>query len=109
VGSAIAGRTARSDDHCKRHFEFVTRRVGVIGQIIHDADLLDEKFGRKEGIGIDAVLKRLGEQGIRRPSENSDETRDSTDRGLYITRFCGNDSAKVLVFGFKTGIKGDIR
>jgi hypothetical protein len=37
----------------------------VIGQIIHDADLLDEKFGRKEGFGIDAVLNGWARQGVR--------------------------------------------
>ncbi len=32
--------------------------------IIHDADLLDSKFGRKEGFGIDEVLKGWARQGI---------------------------------------------
>lgn len=44
-------------------FRIRDRKVGVIAQIIHDADLLDEKFGRKEGFGIDEILKgwdRLG-------------------------------------------------
>ena len=39
------------------------KKVGVIAQIVHDADLLDDKFGRHEGFGIDAVMKgwvRLG-------------------------------------------------
>ena len=33
----------------RKSFRIRDKRVGVIGQIIHDADLLDEKFGRKEG------------------------------------------------------------
>jgi hypothetical protein len=39
--------------------QFLVRdaRVAVIGQIIHDADLLDERFGRKEGYGVDEILK----------------------------------------------------
>jgi hypothetical protein len=45
-------------------FRIRDRRVGVIGQIIHDADLLDEKFGRKEGLGIDEVLKGWAKQGV---------------------------------------------
>jgi hypothetical protein len=38
--------------------EFVIRdpKVAVIAQIIHDADLEDEKHGRSEGIGLDRVL-----------------------------------------------------
>jgi hypothetical protein len=38
--------------------------AAVIGQIIHDADLLDEKFGRKEGFGIDAALNGWAKQEI---------------------------------------------
>ncbi len=38
--------------------EFVVRdsKVAVIAQIIHDADLEDEKYGRSEGLGLDRVL-----------------------------------------------------
>jgi hypothetical protein len=38
--------------------EFVIRdpKVAVVAQIIHDADLEDEKYGRSEGIGLDRVL-----------------------------------------------------
>jgi hypothetical protein len=39
-------------------------KVAAIGQMIHDADLLDEKFGRKEGFGIDEVLNGWAKQGI---------------------------------------------
>jgi hypothetical protein len=45
-------------------FRIRDRKVGVIGQIIHDADLLDEKFGRKEGFGMDEVLKGWAKQGV---------------------------------------------
>jgi hypothetical protein len=45
-------------------FRIRDRRVGVIGQIIHDADLLDEKFGRKEGFGVDEVLNGWAKQRI---------------------------------------------
>jgi hypothetical protein len=47
-----------------KSFRIRDKRVGVIGQIIHDADLLDEKFGRKEGFGLDAVLDGWEKQGI---------------------------------------------
>ena len=39
-------------------------RVTAIAEIIHDADLFDEKFGRKEGFGIDEVLNGWARQGV---------------------------------------------
>ena len=38
--------------------------VGKIAEMIHDADLDDEKFERNECIGIDRVLKGWGREGI---------------------------------------------
>jgi hypothetical protein len=48
----------------QRTFRIRDRKVGVIGEIIHDADLLDEKFGRKEGFGIEGVLNGWERQGM---------------------------------------------
>ena len=48
----------------QRTFRIRDKKVGVIGQIIHDADLLDEKFGRKEGFGLDGVLNGWAKQRI---------------------------------------------
>jgi hypothetical protein len=48
----------------KKQFRIKDARVTVIGQIIHDADLLDDRFGRKEGYGVDAILKGWARQGI---------------------------------------------
>jgi hypothetical protein len=48
----------------QKTFRIRDRKVGVIGQIIHDADLLDEKFGRKEGFGVDEVLNGWAKQGV---------------------------------------------
>jgi hypothetical protein len=45
-------------------FAIRDRKVRVIAEMIHDADLRDEKFGRSEGIAIDAVLTGWAEQGI---------------------------------------------
>ncbi|HEV2388132.1 MAG TPA: chromate resistance protein ChrB domain-containing protein [Candidatus Acidoferrales bacterium] len=45
-------------------FRIRDHKVNVIGQMIHDADLLDEKFGRKEGFGVDEVLKGWARQGV---------------------------------------------
>src|SRR5713101_2743959 len=48
----------------QKQFKIRDRRVGVISEIIHDADLADGKFGRKEGYGIDEVLKGWARQGL---------------------------------------------
>jgi hypothetical protein len=48
----------------KKVFRTRNRRVDVIAQIVHDADLGDEKFGRKEGFGIDEVLKGWASENI---------------------------------------------
>ncbi len=45
-------------------FRIRSASVRIVGEIIHDADLLDEKFGRKEGFGIDAVLTGFAKQGV---------------------------------------------
>jgi hypothetical protein len=48
----------------QKQFRIHDRKVRVIGEIIHDADLFDEKFGRKEGFGIDEVLNGWAKQGV---------------------------------------------
>jgi hypothetical protein len=48
----------------QKTFRIRDKKAGVIGQIIHDADLLDEKFGRKEGFGVDEILTGWAKQGI---------------------------------------------
>ncbi len=40
-----------------KDFQIRNRKVDIIGEIIHDADVHDEKFGRPEGFGINEVLK----------------------------------------------------
>lgn len=50
----------------------------MIGQMIHDADLLDEKFGRKEGFGVDEVLKGWARH------EVSDK--DLLERGIQLMK-----------------------
>src|SRR5260370_39901355 len=46
------------------HFGLADKKVRLIGQAIHDADLDDEKFGRTEGITINQILKGWAKQGI---------------------------------------------
>jgi hypothetical protein len=59
------GRFGHRGDDCtfetlEKVFHIRDSRVRAIGQMVHDADLFDNKFGRKEGYGIDAVMKGWG-------------------------------------------------
>ncbi len=45
-------------------FKIRDRKVRVIAEIIHDADLNDDKFGRSEGAGLDRVLTGWAQQEI---------------------------------------------
>jgi hypothetical protein len=60
----------------QKEFKIRDRRAKVISEIIHDADLADEKFGRKEGFGIDEVLKGWARQGT--PDQ------ELLDRGMQL-------------------------
>jgi len=59
-----------------KEFRIRDRKVKLISEIIHDADLADQKFGRKEGYGIDEVLKGWARQGV------SDQ--ELLDRGMQL-------------------------
>src|ERR1700733_2097799 len=48
----------------RKEFSIKDRRVNRIAQIIHDADLGDEKFGRVEGQGLDKVLNGWAKQDL---------------------------------------------
>jgi hypothetical protein len=48
----------------RKEFAIQDAKVSVIAEIIHDADLADEKFGRVEGAGLDGVLIGWAQQGI---------------------------------------------
>jgi len=48
----------------QKEFRVRDPKVKAVAEIIHDADISDEKFGRKEGFGIDEVLKGWARQGI---------------------------------------------
>ena len=65
----------------QKQFHVHDRRVAVIGQIIHDADLLDDRFGRKEGYGVDEILKGWARQGI--PDDKLLERGMELIEGLY--------------------------
>jgi hypothetical protein len=48
----------------RKQFAVRDRRVNRMAQIIHDADLGDEKFGRVEGQGLDRVLNGWAKQDL---------------------------------------------
>jgi hypothetical protein len=56
AGFGHRGEDCTFETLCKE-FGIRDRKVKRIAQIIHDADLEDEKFGRAEGLGLDATLK----------------------------------------------------
>jgi hypothetical protein len=72
--------------------EFAIRdgRVRRIAQIIHDADLGDEKFGRLEGVGLDQVLNGWARQDV----SNDELLRRGMDliEGLYYSSEWGGSS-----------------
>jgi len=65
----------------EEEFRIRDPRVAVIGQMIHDADLLDDRFGRKEGYGVDEILKGWARQ--RFPDEKLLERGMELMEGLY--------------------------
>ncbi|HEY2461957.1 MAG TPA: chromate resistance protein ChrB domain-containing protein [Candidatus Acidoferrum sp.] len=48
---------------CKE-FRIRDARVTAIGEMVHDADLADAKFGRNEAFGVDEVLKGWSNNGV---------------------------------------------
>jgi len=48
----------------RKEFAIRDARVRWIAQIIHDADLGDEKFGRVEGLGLDQILNGWAQQDL---------------------------------------------
>ena len=62
-GFGHRGEDCTFETLCKE-FAIRDRRVKRIAQIIHDADLEDEKFGRAEGLGLDRALKGWATQDV---------------------------------------------
>jgi hypothetical protein len=62
-GFGHRGEDCTFETLCK-HFAIRDSRAKRIGQIIHDADLGDEKFGRTEGQGLDKVLNGWAKQDL---------------------------------------------
>jgi Chromate resistance exported protein len=64
-----------------QEFQISDPKVIVISQIIHDADLGDEKFGRSEGIALDRVLIGWAQQDL--PDEDLLQRGIELIEGLY--------------------------
>jgi hypothetical protein len=62
-GFGHEGEKCTFETLCAR-FGLTDKKVRLIGQAMHDADLDDEKFGRPEGITINEILKGWAKQGI---------------------------------------------
>jgi hypothetical protein len=62
-GFGHEGQNCTFETLCAR-FGTADKKVRLIGQAIHDADLDDEKFGRTEGVTINQILKGWAKQGI---------------------------------------------
>jgi hypothetical protein len=76
-----SGGFGHSGDDCTfetlvKAFAIRDKRVGILAQIVHDADLFDDKFGRKEGFGIDEVMKGWAREGL--------SDRELLDRGMQM-------------------------
>ncbi len=65
----------------QKEFRIRDRKVSVIGEMVHDADLSDGKFGRKEAFGVDAVLNGLARKGL--PDKDLLERGMEMIEGLY--------------------------
>jgi hypothetical protein len=61
----------------QKQFRVQDPKVAVLAQMVHDADLLDDKFGRKEGFGIDEVMKGWARQGL--------SDKEMLERGQQLT------------------------
>src|SRR5712692_9993073 len=68
----------------RKEFAIRDARVRRIAQIIHDADLGDEKFGRVEGLGLDQVLNGWAQQDL--PDDELLQRGMELIEGLYHAR-----------------------
>jgi hypothetical protein len=76
-----AGGFGHHGDDCtfetlRKSFSIHDPKVLVLAQIVHDADLLDDKFGRREGFGVDEIMKGWARQGL--------SDRKLLDRGIQL-------------------------
>lgn len=63
-----AGFSHRGEDctfeTLRKEFAIKDPKIAALAEIVHDADLQDEKFGRVEGVGLDKVLIGWAQAGV---------------------------------------------
>jgi hypothetical protein len=79
-GFGHRGEDCTFETLCKE-FRVRDARVAAIGEMVHDADLNDGKFGRKEAFGVDEVLKGWARKGT--PDKELLERGMEMIEGLY--------------------------
>jgi hypothetical protein len=65
----------------RKEFRIRDAKIVAVAEMIHDADLNDGKFGRKEAFGVDAVLKGFARTGL--PDQELLERGMEMIEGLY--------------------------
>jgi hypothetical protein len=65
----------------QKEFRIRDRRISAVAEMVHDSDLNDGKFGRKEAFGVDAVLNGLARKGM--PDKDLLERGMEMIEGLY--------------------------
>jgi hypothetical protein len=80
------GGFGHRDEDCtfetlRKEFRVRDAKVVAIGEMVHDADLIDGKFGRKEAFGVDEVLKGWARKGT--PDKELLERGMEMIEGLY--------------------------
>jgi hypothetical protein len=60
----VGARLSHRGDDCSfetflKEYELEDPVLGEIAEIVHDADLMDEKYGRPESEGLDAVVRGM--------------------------------------------------
>src|ERR1700694_2959766 len=88
--------------------QFAIRDVTVkrIAQIIHDADLGDEKFGRAEGLGLDKVLNGWAKQDL--PDDELLQRGMDLIEGLYESLAGGIGDRTTSICGIKMKKRGNV-
>ena len=67
----------------QKEFRLRDIKVSAIGEMVHDADLSDGKFGRNEAFGVDAVLNGLARKSL--PDKDLLERGIEMIEGLYYS------------------------
>ena len=77
----FGGEFTHEGDRCTfetlvRRFELADAALVAIGEIVHDIDLKEERYGRRETAGIESVVKGIG--------LGTDDDRERLERGIPV-------------------------